>query len=149
MKSKVLDDDGVRMIALIFDRDDEVMEQLAIFARENALTASHFTGIGAFAGATLGFFDWSSKQYERIEIAEQVEVLSLVGDITVEQGEPKVHAHVVLGKRDGSAHGGHLIGARVRPTLEVMLTESPRHLYRRFDPVSGLALISLPEEPPH
>jgi len=47
----------------------------------------------------------------------------------------------VLAKPDASAHGGHLIAAHVRPTLEIVLTENPRHLRRRLDPESGLALI--------
>jgi predicted DNA-binding protein with PD1-like motif len=63
--------------------------------------------------------------------------------VTLEGDVPKVHAHVVVGKRDGTAHGGHLLGARVRPTLEVMLTEAPAHLRRSFDPKSGLALIDV------
>ena len=67
--------------------------------------------------------------------------MSLAGDITVDGDEPKVHAHVVLGKADATAHGGHLIEAHVRPTLELVLTELPTQLRRRFDPASGLALI--------
>ena len=70
---------------------------------------------------------------------EQVEVLSLVGDIALDRGEPKLHAHAVVGKSDGTAHGGHVLEAWVWPTLEVMLTESPKHLCRKFDPASGLA----------
>lgn len=56
-----------------------------------------------------------------------------------------MHAHVVVGKSDGSAHGGHLLEAYVRPTLEVVLVESPAHLRRRPDRDSGLALIDLNE----
>jgi predicted DNA-binding protein with PD1-like motif len=52
-----------------------------------------------------------------------------------------VHAHVVLGKADATAHGGHLVEGHVRPTLEIIVTETPRHLRRRFDPHSKLALI--------
>jgi predicted DNA-binding protein with PD1-like motif len=52
-----------------------------------------------------------------------------------------LHAHVVVGKADGTAHGGHLLAAVVRPTLEVILVESPRHLQRRHDAETGLALI--------
>ena len=70
---------------------------------------------------------------------EQVEVLSLIGDIAA----GKVHAHVVLGKRSGAACGGHLLAARVRPTLEVILTESPGHLQRKHDPATGLSLIKV------
>ena len=75
---------------------------------------------------------------------EQVEVLSLVGDIALkDNGEPEVHAHVVVGKADGTAHGGHLLEAHVRPTLEVIVVESPIHLQRKFDPETKLALIRL------
>ena len=78
-----------------------------------------------------------------IVLDERLEVLSLVGDIALKDGEPSLHAHVVVGSRDGSARRGHLLGARVRPTLEkVILTEPPAHLRRRHDPESGLALIS-------
>lgn len=58
-----------------------------------------------------------------------------------EKDQHKVHAHVVVGKRDGTAHGGHLIEGWVRPTLEVVIVETPPHLRRRHDPASGLALI--------
>jgi uncharacterized protein len=68
-------------------------------------------------------------------------VLSLVGDIALKDDGPQVHAHVVLGKADGTAHGGHVLEAHVWPTLEVVLTESPKHLHRKFDPETGLALI--------
>jgi len=75
--------------------------------------------------------------------AEQVELLSLIGDVVEKEGEPLVHAHAVVGKRDGTAHGGHLLQARVRPTCELVLTESPAHLRKEFDPVVGVALIKL------
>ena len=78
-----------------------------------------------------------------LAVPEQVEVLSLIGDVAVKDGEPQVHAHVVAGKSNGAAVGGHLMAAHVRPTLEVMLTESPEHLRRKFDAESGLALIDL------
>jgi predicted DNA-binding protein with PD1-like motif len=50
---------------------------------------------------------------------------------------------VVLGRRDGSTVGGHLLDASVRPTLEVMVIDSPEHLRRACDPVSGIALIRI------
>jgi predicted DNA-binding protein with PD1-like motif len=74
-------------------------------------------------------------------VREQVEVLSLIGDVALQDGEPKVHAHVVVGRADGSTRGGHLVEAHVRPTLELTLTESPAHLHKQFDPESDLALI--------
>jgi len=143
MRAKVLNETGERSYALIFDTGDEPISLLTRFAEEHRISAARFTAIGAFSDAVVGYFDWQRKDYERIPIREQVEVLALVGDIALAKGKPKLHAHVVLGKRDGTAHGGHLLEARVRPTLEVLLTESPSHLVREHDPESGLALIRI------
>jgi predicted DNA-binding protein with PD1-like motif len=143
MRSKILNEAGERSFALVFETGDEPMSLLERFARENNVTAARFTAIGAFREVVVGYFDWERKEYVRIPIHEQVEVLSLVGDIAIGDKGPKIHAHVVLGKRDGSAHGGHLLEAKVRPTLEVVLTESPAVLVRKHDAASGLALIQV------
>lgn len=74
---------------------------------------------------------------------EQVEVLSLVGDLVLEDGEPTIHAHVVLGRPDAATLGGHLLEGQVWPTLEVILSEAPAVLHKRIDPETGLALINL------
>lgn len=145
MKSKLLSAENERTFAMVFATGDEVAAGLLRFARENNLAASHFTAIGAFERVTLGYFDWEQKDYRRIPLLEQVEVVSLIGDIALDKGEPKVHAHVVVGKSDGTAHGGHLLEGYVRPTLEVVLIESPVYLKRRVDQDSGLALIDLSE----
>ena len=142
MKASVLDQrNGERTFIVVFETGDEAVAGLVSFVKARRLRASHFTAIGAFSRAVVAFFDLASKQYRHVPIDEQVEVLSLAGDITVDGDEPKVHAHVVLGKADATAHGGHLIEAHVRPTLELVLTELPTQLRRRFDPASGLALI--------
>jgi len=143
MKSRVLHEAaGQRTIALIFQTGDKVMSTLAEFAGEHRLSGSHFTAIGAFQNATLGYFDWNTKDYKRIPVDEQVEVVALVGDIALgPDDKPKVHAHVVLGRSNGSAMAGHLLAATVRPTLELIVTESPTHLRRVHDPTTGLALI--------
>lgn len=142
MRAQVLARDEETSHLLVFESGDEVVSTLEAFAREHELTAARFTAIGAFSELTLGYFDWERKAYEEIPLAEQVEVLTLAGDIALKGGEPSVHAHVVVGKRDGSAHGGHLLQARVRPTLELVLVESPGHLRKEHDPETGLALIA-------
>ena len=142
MRTKLINDGREKTFAVIFDKGDEVAGGLLAFAKEHNLSASHFTAIGAFERVTLGFFERGRKDYKRIPIDEQVKVLSLVGDVALDGGEPKVHAHVVVGKADGTAHGGHLLEARVWPTLEVILVESPQHLQRKLDKETGLALIS-------
>jgi uncharacterized protein len=142
MKTAMLaEHDGLRTFVVVCETGDETIKTMTSFAAENRLGGSQFTAIGAFSRAVVAYFDWSAKQYQHISIEEQVEVLSLVGDVTIENDKPKVHAHVVLGKADATAHGGHLIEGLVRPTLEIVITETPRHLQRRIDPRSGLALI--------
>lgn len=140
MKSRRIDTQP-NTYAVIFETGDEVTAGLAAFAQEQRLRASHFTAIGAFQEVTLGYFDWEKKDYKRMPISEQVEVLSLIGDIALDRGEPKVHAHVIVGKSDGTAHGGHLMNAKVRPTLEVIVVESETELRKSYDPLSKLDLI--------
>jgi predicted DNA-binding protein with PD1-like motif len=143
MKATLLNEHGgLRTFALVLAAGDEAMAAIGALAAEQKLHTTQFTAIGAFSGVTVAYFDWATKEYRNTTIDEQVEVLSLLGDIALdEKGAPKVHAHVVVSKSDATAHGGHLIEGHVRPTLEVVLTETPRHLHRRFDAESGLSLI--------
>jgi len=143
MKSKLLDDSTQKTFAVILETGEEAMGALLAFAKEHKVTAGHFTGIGAFSRLVLGYFDWEKKEYLRNTLDEQVEVVSLIGDIALEKNQPKIHAHLVAGRRDGRAMGGHFIEGVVRPTLEIVLVESPVYLRREFDPASGIALIKL------
>jgi len=127
---------------LVFETGDELAKGLLSFAQAQKLSAASFEAIGALSSVRLGWFSWESKKYEPVvTLDEQVELLSLIGDIALNDNKPVVHAHVVIGKKDGTAHGGHLLEAYIRPTCEVVLTESPVHLQKRIDPESGLALI--------
>lgn len=132
-----------RTYALILESGEEFTECLAQFATQTGSTASHYTAIGAFSRVVLGYFDWEKKEYRGIPLDEQVEVVSLLGDIALKDGEPSLHTHVTVAKSDGTAWGGHLLSGTVRPTLEVILRESPASLVRRPDPVTGLALIEI------
>jgi len=145
MKSRLLhEDDGQRTYALIFETGDELLPRLERFAAQEGLAGAQFTAIGAFREVTLGYFDWETKEYRERKLAEQVEVASLTGDIALgPDGAPAVHVHCVLGRRDHSAVAGHLMQATIRPTLELILVESPVHLRKRHDRQSGLALIDL------
>lgn len=140
MQTKLLNADP-RTYALIFATGEEAVTGIERFAAEEGLAACQVSAIGAVRGATLGYFDWALKDYRRIELDEQLEVLVLAGDIADRDGRPQLHAHAVFGRADGTTRGGHLMEALVRPTLEVMLIESPVHLHRVLDPETGLALI--------
>lgn len=145
MQSKLLhDDNGKRTFAVILQTGDEAMGSLQEFAAKERIGGAQLTAIGALSGAKLAYFDWETKQYRPIPVAEQVEVASLVGDIAIgPDRKPSVHVHAVLGRRDGTALAGHLLEARVRPTLEIIVTKSPAYLCKAKDAESGLALIRL------
>lgn len=139
---QVHESDGQRTLVVVLEIGDEVMSSLMQVARDRKISAAQISAIGAFSDAVVTYFDWEKKDYEEISVEEQVEVAALLGDVAVdEKGEPALHLHVVLGKRGGAAIAGHLAKGHVRPTLEVVITESPHHLRRKHDPQSGLALI--------
>ena len=148
MRTKLLHEEGgERTFAVVFETGEKLIEGLRGFAAAEELAASEFRAIGALEEATIAFFDWDQKGYKQMAIRTQVELLSLIGHVTLpadeeEEGERNLHVHVVLGRRDGTASGGHLIEAVVRPTCEVVLTELPAHLARRKDPESGLPVIA-------
>ncbi|MCM2323489.1 MAG: DNA-binding protein [Oligoflexia bacterium] len=137
------EDEQERTYLLVFETGDELMAKLMGFALEAGITAAHFTAIGAFSEVQLAFFDWNNKSYRSIPVPEQVEAIMVAGDIALKEGRPSIHAHAVVGRADGSTRGGHLRKAVVRPTLELIVLESPRYLQRTFDEESGLALIDL------
>lgn len=147
MKVKLLNEAELKTWAVVLDTGDEAAACLLAFAQEHGVTAANLSAVGGFARAVLGFFDMQTKRYKQIPVDQQMEVLSLAGDITQagEQadGKAKVHAHAVVGLADGSTRGGHLIEGHIRPTLEIIVSEAPAHLRRRHDPATGLALISL------
>ena len=143
MRWKLLTAGPPATYAVVLAKGDEVMRELGRIVREQKIEAASITGIGAFERAVLGYFDWETKEYKRIPVDLQVEVLSLLGDVAVSDGEPALHLHAVLGKPDGSTVGGHLLEGHVRPTIEITLIEPPAHLRKRKDPETGLALIDL------
>ena len=143
MKAKVIEDaDDVTYVA-VCDPGDEAFGALTQFARDQDLEAAQITAVGAFSGATVGWFDRATKQYRRIPVDEQCEVLSLIGDVAEGEYGPSVHVHVVLGLSDGTTRGGHLLEGRVFPTLEVIIREAPAELRKVMNPDIGIALIDL------
>jgi hypothetical protein len=145
MQQKLLNESsGQRTFAVVLETGDEVLECLQSFVRHQRVRAAQITAIGAFSDVVLKYFDWKTKKYLDNRLNEQVEVASLIGDVaTAPTGEPALHIHLVVGRRDGTAMVGHLGEAHVRPTLELILTESPAHLQKFKDPETGLALIRM------
>jgi predicted DNA-binding protein with PD1-like motif len=145
MKSKlVAAKEEAKVHVVVLDSGEEAFAALSRFVTESGISGASLTAIGAFERATVGWFDVGSKSYRKIEVDEQSEVLSAIGDVAVgDDGKPSLHVHIVLGLADGSTRGGHLLAGTVRPTLEVVLTEVPATLRRRRRPDLGIALIDL------
>jgi uncharacterized protein len=143
MKSKVVEDADVVTYVVVCDPGDEAVGALNQFARSEDLEAAQITAVGGFERATVGWFDPATRQYRRIPVDEQCELLSLIGDVAVGNDGPVLHAHVTLGLSDGTTRGGHLLEGRVYPTLEAVVTETPAQLRKVMRPDVGIALIDL------
>lgn len=143
MRSKLVSKPGeTRVWIAVLESGEEAKATLTALAQREKIGNASFVALGAFEKAVVGYFDVAEKKYRPIPVDEQVEVITLVGDIVPDdKGKPSLHAHTVLGRRDGSTRGGHLIEGHVRPTLEVTVTELPAHLKRHKHPELGVALI--------
>lgn len=131
-----------KQFVLVFQSGEEIISGLMKFVREYGLHACQFSAIGGFSDVTLGFFDLNTKEYRKNSIQEQVEVVSLAGNVTLAEGKYKVHSHAVVAKSDGSAYGGHLLEGHVKPTLEVMMGELSVQIIRKKDTSTGLDLMT-------
>jgi predicted DNA-binding protein with PD1-like motif len=130
-----------KVYVIVFLKGDEVLSGLTDFAAKYNVADAHFTGIGAISSATTAWLDLDKKMYHPTVTNQQVEVLSLIGDIAVFNGKPVVHMHAILGRRDGSTVGGHVWELNANPTVEVFLTANTTPLAKRPDPASGIKLI--------
>lgn len=126
---------------LVLDTGEEVIETLQRFASDHVTTSAFFHGLGAFSEATVAWWNPETLQYEDIRVGEQVEVLSVQGNLTRIPDGFKVHAHAVLGTRNGGAIGGHVKRAIVHPTLELHLERTKDVIHRDRDEATGLDLI--------
>ena len=142
MKSKSVVIGSQRIFVLILETEEDAFRSISDFANEEHIGAS-VPAIGAFEKAKVGWFDLTAKSYKPIDISEQCEVLSLMGDVARgDDGKASLHLHAVLGLKDGSVRGGHFLSGTVRPTLEVTIRETVAHLRRKKREDLGIALIN-------
>ena len=122
---------------LRFETGDRLVASLAEFFRSRKIRAGTFTGIGSCRRAELGFFDPKTKKYAFKTFRGPREIAALVGNISLMDGRPFVHAHAVLAGRDFRAVAGHLREAEILAACEVVLTVLPRKIVRKRDEKSG------------
>jgi hypothetical protein len=123
----------------------DLLQEILRIAREKRIESGMLMAIGALKGARFGFYTCGREVYKYMELDKHLELLSCVGNIALRDGEPTVHAHMVLGDEEGRSYGGHLMeGTVVSPTAELhILTIGGLSLTRHFDARTGLALLSV------
>ena len=125
---------------------EDLLDAIKRRAEEGGVESGVFMAIGALRRASFGYFMGSRREYKKIVLDRQVELLSCVGDISKrEDGETVVHAHIVVGDEDGKAYGGHLMeGSIIAEMVELAILDAPNlKLKRTLDPRTGLYLLKL------
>lgn len=131
-------------VQLRFESGEQFAAPLLAWLGSEGIGYATLTGLGAVRGATISYYVADTKEYETYEIVEQMEVVSLIGNVALREDKPFIHAHVALGKRDLSVIGGHLNDLAIYPTLEVWLRPEREPVHRAFDESCGLWVMQLP-----
>jgi predicted DNA-binding protein with PD1-like motif len=130
---------------LRFETGEPLVESMTPWLVAQDIEYASVTGLGAVQHATFSWFNWEQKAYETHAFDEQMELTSLVGNVTIRENAPFLHAHVSLGRRDLSLMGGHLNELIARPLLEVWLAVEGATVRRVLDESCGLYVMDLPE----
>jgi predicted DNA-binding protein with PD1-like motif len=127
-----------------FKTGDDILEALNALVIRNEVSAGSFSAIGAVEKATVGCFLGSGK-YSNISLQGPLEIVSCLGNVSMKEGTPFVHAHVTLSDKEGKTYGGHLMpGTTVGATFEVALhSYDQMGLTRKFDPNTKLFLLDI------
>lgn len=119
----------------------DIITVIESFCKENSVQTAAFSLIGAVSAATLGAYDQKQLVYVTFKENAAFEILSCSGNISLKEGRPFVHAHIVLGDEQGKVIGGHLFSETLVFAGEIEIRElTGPPLERTYDPTSGLAL---------
>lgn len=125
-----------------FSKGEEIMITLKQYLTENKIHAAHITGLGAADSIEVAYYNLDTKEYERHQISEDLEILSLTGNVGVkEDGEIVIHIHGTFGRQDLSVLGGHLFSMRVSGAGEIHLRVFAGAINRAYDEETGLTLM--------
>jgi hypothetical protein len=124
------------------DRGEEVISALTAFVQGEEIAGAAIQGLGTLHHAVLGYFDRQRQEYLKREFPEDMELLSLVGNLTWLEGAPFIHAHAVLSGSDFVARGGHLFSAEIAATGEFLIWTTARRIARHPDSGTGLKLMA-------
>jgi len=116
-------------------------DEIIAIAKKEKVSTAQVEAIGGAEELKLAYFNHESKKYEEHEFKEFLEVTSILGNITLKEGEPFLHIHGTFGRKDLSTLAGHVMAAKVFPLLEVVVTPTENRALRRFDDELGLNVI--------
>jgi predicted DNA-binding protein with PD1-like motif len=132
--------DAGRNLVVRAKHDSDIVEFLTELAKKNRIMIATFTAIGALKYAKLGFYDQKTHEYLENLLSAPQEIASCVGNISMKEGEPFVHAHAVLADRDGNTKAGHLLEGKVFAAEVHLIELLGTKLVRKNDAVTGLSL---------
>lgn len=120
---------------------DDVLEALETLVREESITSAQLQFIGALQQGALGYYDQEARQYRTITLDRHLEIASGMGNVSLRDGRPMVHAHLVLSDAEGRCWGGHLVpGNRVFACEFTLLVLEGDPWIRYPDDFTGLTL---------
>ena len=120
--------------------DADLVQTMTELVRSKGIEAGSFTAIGALKRARLGYYDQKNHEYRELKIDSPHEMASCIGNVSLKDGEPFIHAHVVLADETGNTKAGHLLeGVVFAAEVHLRQLEGPR-LERKYDEVTGLSL---------
>ena len=132
-------------LQLRLESGEHVAAALVELLQREGVGYASVTGLGAVRWVRLAYWNSATRDYESHDVEEQVEVVSLVGNVTLREEQPFLHLHISLGRQDLSMFGGHFLDAIAHPNFEVWIQREAGPVHRRVEPASGLALMDLPE----
>lgn len=124
----------------------DLLDEITLIAREHNVRLGRVEALGAVQKARLGFYDQQTHEYQFLTIDQPCEITALVGNISLRDGKPMVHAHVTLSDREGRACGGHLAPGTIVFAAEVIVEafDGP-DFTRSKDEQTGLPLWTVTE----
>ena len=130
------------VIVLRAQKGEEVVSLLTRLIDEEKITCGRVTGIGATDKITIGLYNVGTQEYHKATIEEEMEILSLSGNLTRKDGNPYVHVHGAFATLD-KVYGGHVNEVWISATAEIIIDVIDLVVEREIDKETGLNLIKL------
>jgi predicted DNA-binding protein with PD1-like motif len=128
-------------IVLRLNRGEEILSSITDLCKKENIKAASVNGIGATQSVEAGFYSFKKKKYCGYCFNQNMEILSLLGNISTKDDEPYLHLHIVVSNDEGEALGGHLTKAVISVTAEIFIDIIETHIGREADSLTGINLI--------